>query len=478
MESPTDMSFPHVLVTSCRELLTLAPRVPFGQERSREARRPGRVALIGGLLMVLSLGLWVLWTYLGRRDMWHMLDLSVYHDAAHEFRHGDDIYTENYGSWTNKLPFIYPPISGLLFYVLLPLGFAGLKWFMAIVNLLSLFAVVWSAWGMLGYRRGAGRFGVSAATFAVVLWLEPVEWTLVWGQVNLLLLALIVLDLGLPDSRRYKGIGVGIAAGLKLTPAIFIVYLLITRRFRAAAVAGGAFLATIVVGLVAAPSASVYYWAHLVSISGKVNSKLSVGTLNNQSVQGMFTRMLGDGGAASALWFLLCVLLCALGLVAAARASLRGDELVGVVITGGLSLFVSPISWSHHWVWVVPAFVLLAHTARTRARPLWWWLTGTFFVFFAAWPMRLDLFGNWDGSRTLQPWGLIWLAPRDDDRERTWTPIEFLLGNGYLFAGIALTLILTWRILRDRTPLPTLAEPIPPPVAADPDPVSSGSARH
>ncbi|MGC0420506.1 glycosyltransferase 87 family protein [Embleya sp. AB8] len=480
MESPTDMSFPRVLVASCRELFTLAPRVPFGHERRRDLRNPRRITLGGGLLLVLSLVLWAVWTYLGRRDMWHMFDLNVYYGAVHRLRDGDAIYNNPFGGWNDGggLPFIYPPFSGLLFYLLLPLGFAGLKWFMAIVNLLSLFAVVWATWGMLGYRRGLARLGISAGTFAVVLWLEPVEWTLVWGQINLLLLALIVLDLGLPDSRRYKGIGVGLAAGLKLTPAIFIVYLLITRRFRAAAVAGGAFAGTVLVGLVCAPSASLYYWSHLVSISGKVNSKLSVGTLNNQSVQGMFTRMLGDGGATSVLWFLLCLLIGALGLLAAARASLRGQELVGVVITGGLSLFVSPISWSHHWVWAVPAFVLLAHTALTRARPLWWWLTGTFFVFFAAWPLRLNVLGNWDGAQTLQPWGLIWLAPRDLDRERHWTPIEFLLGNGYLFAGIALTLILVWHILRDPTPLPVPTASIPAPTAPEPDPVRSGSARH
>ncbi|WP_406289848.1 glycosyltransferase 87 family protein [Embleya sp. NBC_00896] len=467
------MSFPRVLVTTCRELLTLAPRIPFTGGGGREPRRPGRVAVVGGVLFVLSVGLWALWTYFGRRDMWHMLDLSVYHDAAHAFRNDDNsMYTENYGYWKGKkLPFIYPPFSGLLFYVLLPLGFTGLKWFMAIGSMLALFAVVWAAWGMLGYRRGLGRLGVSAATFAAVLWLEPVEWTLVWGQINVLLLALVVLDLALPDSRRYKGIGVGVAAGLKLTPAIFIVYLLITRRFRAAGVATGAFAATVVVGLVTAPAASAYYWSHIVSISGKVNDQLSVGTLNNQSVQGMFTRMLGEGGAATGLWLLVCLIVGALGLLAAARASLRGDELVGVVITGGLSLFVSPISWSHHWVWIVPAFVLLVHTAVIRARPLWWWLTGVFFLYFAAWPLRLNTGGDWDGGQTLQPWGLIWLAPRDNSREEHWTPIEFLLGNGYLFAGIALTLVLVAAILRDRTPLPTPLTPREP--AATPDRVSS-----
>ena len=471
------MSFPRVLVTSCRELLTRAPRIPFRAEADREPRHPGRTAVVGVLAMLVSLTVWALWTWFGRRDMWHMLDLSVYHDAAREFRSGDDsVYTENFGKWTDKLPFIYPPFSGLLFYFLLPLGFAGLKWFMAIVNLLALFAVVWAAWGMLGYRRGLGRLGLAGATFAVVLWLEPVEWTLVWGQINLVLLALVVVDLAMPDSRRHKGIGVGLAAGLKLTPAVFIVYLLVTRRFRAAAVACAAFAATIVIGLIGAPSAAGYYWAHIVEISGKVNGKISVGTLNNQSVQGMFTRMLGDGAATTALWLLLCLIVGVMGLLTAARASLRGDELVGVVITGGLSLFVSPISWSHHWVWVVPAFVLLAHAALTRGRPLWWWLTGAFFAFFAAWPMRLDVWGDWDASRTLQPWGLIWLAPRDGGREEHWTSVEFVLGNGYLLAGIVLTLLLAWRSLRDRAPLPTLVAPDGEADTARPTPVSSGSA--
>ncbi|MYV98320.1 glycosyltransferase 87 family protein [Streptomyces sp. SID3343] len=471
------MSFARVLVTSCRELLTLAPRVPFGSQAGRDSRRPKRVAVLGGVLLVLSVGVWMLWTYLGRRDMWHMLDLSVYHDAASEFPKGtNNMYTGAFGDWGETdhkgLPFIYPPFSALLFYLLLPLGFAGLKWFMAGLSMLSLFAVVWASWGMLGHRRGASRLGIAAATFAAVLWLEPVEWTLVWGQINLLLLALVVVDLGQPDSRRFKGIGVGIAAGLKLTPAIFIVYLLITRRFRAAGIAAGAFGATIVVGLVGAPSASAYYWRNLVAISGKVNDKLSVGTLNNQSVQGMFTRMLGDSGATTALWLLVCAIVGALGLLAAARASLRGDELVGVLITGGLSLFVSPISWSHHWVWVVPAFVLLAHAALTRGRRLWWWLTGAFFVYFAAWPLRLNEFGHWDGSKTLQPWGLIWLVPRDGSREEHWTPVEFLIGNSYLLAGIALTLILVWHILRDRSPLPVAAEPAEDTAAAR-GPVSS-----
>jgi alpha-1,2-mannosyltransferase len=469
------MSLARVLVTSCRELFTLAPRVPFGDAVGRDPRRPGRVAVAGLAALVLSVALWALWTYLGRRDMWHMLDLSVYHDAARQFRSGNnDMYTDNFGYWKDPLPFIYPPFSALLFWIALPLGFAGLKWLMAAVSLVSLFAVVWAAWGMVGYRRGLGRLGIAAGTTAVVLWLEPVEWTLVWGQINLLLLALIVVDLGQPDRRRFKGIGVGIAAGLKLTPAIFIVYLLITRRFRAAGVATGALAATVLIGVIGAPSASLYYWGHIVEISGKVNGALSVGTLNNQSVQGMFTRLLAGHGAAGALWFLVSLAVGALGLLAAARASLRGHELVGVVITGALSLFVSPISWSHHWVWVVPAFVLLAHTALTRGRPLWWWLTGVFFVYFAAWPLRLNEFGHWDGSKTLQPWGLVWLVPRDNSREEHWTPLQFVIGNGYLFAGIALVSILAWRILRDRAPLPTLAAPAEP--AAEPDPVGSGTA--
>ena len=124
-----------------------------------------------------------------------------------------------------------------------------------VVNIAALVAALWFTFGGLGYRRGLTRLGATLLTAAAVFWTEPVLRTIYLGQVNLVLMALIIWDLCQPDLRRsgasrwWKGAGVGVAAGIKLVPLIFIPYLLLTRRFRAAAVACAVFAATVAAGV-------------------------------------------------------------------------------------------------------------------------------------------------------------------------------------------------------------------------------------
>ncbi|WTW92821.1 glycosyltransferase 87 family protein [Streptomycetaceae bacterium NBC_01309] len=473
------MSFHRVLVSSCRELLTLAPRTPYGNKKDKTFGRGRLLLLVGVPAALLTLGLWAWWSVTQTDIFWKMFDLSVYHNAADnvDSRGQYVLYQHEFGIW--KLPFIYPPFSAYIFVKLLPLGFAGLKWFMTISSLVSILAICWASWGMLGYRRSWGRLGAALTTFAVVVWLEPVSWTLIWGQVNLALLAIVLLDLAQPDSRWWKGIGVGLAAGFKLTPAIFIVYLVMTRRFKAAAAAVAAFFATVAFGWIVLPNASRTYWINLSEISGRVDSKLSVGTLNNQSIKGMLTRLIDNESVVGVVWLLLCAAVVVLGLLAAAKASLAGRELLGVVIVGTLSLLVSPISWSHHWVWVIPAFVLLAHMAFTSRRKLWWFATAGFFAFYASWPMKINALGEWDERIPIQPFGLMWLVPRDDDRERDWNVWQFFVGNSYLLAGIVLTVVVSWLVLKNTslTPLQPIAIDTPDSdaVEAAPEPVGAAA---
>lgn len=442
------MSFHRVLVTSLRELLTLAPRAPFTSKKDKTFRRGRRLLAIGIPAAMLTLGLWIWWSVTQDMIFWQMLDLSVYHEAAESLERGQNyLYGENHGDW--KLPFIYPPFSAYIFYKLLPIGFGGLQWLMTVSSFLALVAIVWTSWGMLGHKRTWGRVGMTLITFSAVVWFEPVAWTLIWGQVNIVLLALVLMDLSFPDTRWWKGIGIGIAAGFKLTPAIFVVYLVITRRFRAAAVAVGAFLATVAFGQLMMPRASREYWTNLGEISGRVNGELSVGTLNNQSVKGMLTRLIDNESVVSGIWLLLCAALVVVGLLAAAKASLAGRELLGVVIVGALTLLVSPIAWSHHWVWVVPAFILLIHTAYRRATRLWWTAVVGFFVFYASWPMKINALGEWDARVPFQPFGLMWLVPRDNNRERDWNIWQFFVGNSYVLGGLAITAVVSWMVLKN-----------------------------
>ncbi|WP_436788133.1 glycosyltransferase 87 family protein [Yinghuangia sp. YIM S10712] len=453
------MSFHRVLVSSFRELLTLAPRAPFTGKKDKTFRR-GRLLLMAGIpAALLTVGLWVWWSVTQDVIFWRMLDLNVYYGAAESLERGQQrLYRENHGDW--ELPFIYPPFSAYIFYKL-PFGFGGLQWAMTVTSFVSLAVIVWAAWGMLGHRRTWGRVGITLLTFAAVVWFEPVAWTLIWGQVNLVLLALVLVDLSFPDSRRWKGIGIGIAAGLKLTPAIFVVYLIITRRFRAAAVAVGAFLATVAFGFLMIPRASKEYWTNLGEISNKVNGELSVGTLNNQSIKGMLTRLIDNETVVTGIWLVLCAAVVVIGLLAAAKASLAGRELLGVVIVGALSLLVSPISWSHHWVWVVPAFILLVHTAYRRATRLWWAAVGAFFVFYASWPMKINALGEWDDNVPFQPFGLMWLVPRDGGREKDWNIWQLFVGNSYLLGGAVLTVVISWLVLTNTRLAPNAVPAVP-----------------
>src|SRR4029077_16980575 len=112
--------------------------------------------------------------------------------------------------------------------------------------------------------------------------------TLFLGQVELVLMVMIVWDMCQPDRRRLKGAAVGLAAAIKLVPLIFIVYLVLTRKFRAAAVAAGVFVLTIVAGFAALPHASVQGWLHLSFLQAKRTGFVGVGA--NQSIRGTLTR--------------------------------------------------------------------------------------------------------------------------------------------------------------------------------------------
>ena len=174
--------------------------------------------------------------------------------------------------------------------------------------------------------------------------LEPVEETLYFGQVNLVLMAVVVCDLLLPDSSRVKGIGVGIAAGFKLTPAIFVVYLLATRRFAAVARALAAGAATVVVGFLVLPAESADFWfGRLFMDSERVGG---VAYLANQSLNATIVRFSGSTSGESPLWLPVAAVVGAFGIWVAVRVRRRGSELAGVLVCALTGLLVSPVSWS------------------------------------------------------------------------------------------------------------------------------------
>ncbi|SEL03435.1 glycosyltransferase 87 family protein [Streptacidiphilus jiangxiensis] len=409
--------------------LTSAAPTPAGR------RSPGYVLpnwlLWPGLVAALcAIGSFVAYEHVhdfGLRD--DQLDLQVYRDGGLALRHGHRLYTANY-TWV-KLPFTYPPFAATVFAVASHLSFAHLITVMTTASVAVLFATAWLAWGRLGHPVSAGRAGAALLLGAAALWTEPVQQTLGFGQVNLLLLFAVVADLCLPDRFRGKGVGVGLAAGFKLVPGIFIAYLLLTRRWRAAAVSTGTLAVTVLGAYALFPHESGQYWGGLFWDSSRVGG---VDYLGNQSLHGMIDRALRGGAQVQHLWMLAAAVVGLGGLLLAAWLSRRGQELAAIFTAGLVGLLASPISWSHHWVWILPALVLATDWALRRAdrtnRLLALLAPLSLLLLFAAWPRQ-------DPSHGLLASGLIWWVPYNQNLEYHWTLSQIPLGEMYTLLGVA-----------------------------------------
>ena len=286
-----------------------------------------------------------------------------------------------------------------------------------------------------GSLRLAGRVvpSVLLATCAAALWLEPVVMTLFFGQLNLVLLAVVMVDLSRSDSARWKGIGIGIAAGIKLTPLVFIPYLWFSGRRRAAIKAASVFAGTIAIGFGTFPTDSAKYWGGRFMQAGDAPDRLV-----NQSLNGALRRL---GSPSSSLLFWVCVasVVAALGLAVAVAASRSGQELLGVTAAAVTGLLISPVSWTHHWVWVVPLLGLVAvpgWSIGLRAG-----LGSAIVLLFGWWPLRIRSDGVADSTAPLRPSGWLRFAPHDLGRELHWTGWQLVYGNYYVLSGLAFLIL-------------------------------------
>ncbi|MFJ9369023.1 glycosyltransferase 87 family protein [Nocardia sp. NPDC101769] len=313
------------------------------------------------------------WYYLGQvlaapRAMLHLVDLGVYQIAADRVVHDVSVYdTPLRGHTRGVWEFVYTPFAALMFVPLAWLHGSVFTWAGGLANFAMLTGSVWAALSVLGYRRDRRMLIVGPAAACLLLLCEPIRETEAFGQVNILLLLLVLADMALPDSSRCKGVLTGIAAGIKLTPAFFIVYLLVTHRFRAAATATGALVATMVIGLAVLPKDSLTFW------SGAFADPARVGVPENpqnESLRGMLARTLGAAGSIQLLWAAAALAIAVVCLILARRLSVTGRELPAVVLCGLTSTVVSPYSWIHHWVWLAPLLIYLADLAlRHRSLP-------------------------------------------------------------------------------------------------------------
>jgi alpha-1,2-mannosyltransferase len=316
---------------------------------------------------VALVGLAVLAAYLlpGLSDpqaRWPLWDVRVYWWGGQQAARGAPLYASG-----GPFNFTYPPFAASLFRIG---ATAAEGWLAAVItagSIVALVALCWQALGAAGVRRRPETV-FAVAALALLTW--PVDYTLHLGEIDLIVAALVGADLlARRDGSRWQGIATGLAAGIKLTPLIFVAYLLLTRRVRAAVTAGATFAATIVVGLVLLPAQSRAFW-----LGGAFGNPSRVGNPANpsdQSLSGAIARLAGTLDGVRGWWLAAALLTGLAGIAVAAWAHRRGHRLAGVVCCAVTGLLVSPFSWTHHWVWAVPLLIGLVTTAWRRRSRAW-----------------------------------------------------------------------------------------------------------
>lgn len=326
-------------------------------------------------------------------------DLIVYQYGGRSVLDGLSPYARD--DPATGLPFTYPPFAAVLMVplALLPTWLTAALWTGASAGALGASVVV--------VRRAMGRTSPAWLVVLVAvgaLTLEPVWQNFRFGQINLLLMLIVLVDVLRPE-RRLSGVLLGIAAGVKLTPLLFVVLLVLAGHRAAGARAALAFGATVAIGFVAMPGSGAYWTDRLLDPSRVGPPALA----HNQSVSGALTRLLGSA-PSTPLWLAVAGPLALAVVLVAAAWWRRDDRVLATCLTALAMLLASPVAWSHHWVWAVPVALLLWE--RNRWAAVAW--TTVFVTRPILWP----------------PWGV--------GREYDWSAPEHLVGNAYLLAALAL----------------------------------------
>lgn len=359
----------------------------------------GRLAGLAPVLLAVSVAARLGWTYLAPNGA-NFVDLHVYLGGAATLGEPGGLYSYVYADQTPDfpLPFTYPPFAALVFYPLsrLPFPVVAFAWQIGII--IALYGVVRLSQRLIGITGGQRQ---AMLWTALGIWTEPLRSTFDYGQINVIL-ALAVLWAVCSTRWWLSGLLVGVAAGIKLTPAISGLYFLGVRRWGTVVFAAVVFAGTVALSIAVIGEQARFYFTDLLGDASRVGP---IGTSFNQSWRGGISRILGhDAGYGPAV--LAGIALTAVLAVLAWRA-LDGERLGSLLVVELFGLLISPISWTHHWIWLLPLMIwLFAGPWRERpgARSLgWMWLVLS--LVGVPWLLSFAQPTIWQIGR---PWYLAW----------------------------------------------------------------------
>lgn len=280
----------------------------------------------------------------------NQIDAKVYWRGGQRLQAGEPLYTTG---MVGRLPFTYPPFAGILFVLLAGMSFETVRIVVECLTIAALIVVILVGFHERGNKLTPVIIYTACALAVGAHLLHPIRGTIFFGQINIFLMALVATSFTRKDHGWYSGIGVGLATGLKLTPGFFMIVLLIQRRWAAFCGSVAAVLSTIAIAWILLPEDSWDFWTRAMWDSSRIGSFENI---DDQSIKAVVFRLLGNNSP----WWYLCEALV-LALVVAALVMLRttNNNTAMMALGGWGACLLSPFSWHHHYVWVVPLTVVL-----------------------------------------------------------------------------------------------------------------------
>ncbi|MBU9765555.1 DUF2029 domain-containing protein [Mycobacterium sp. TNTM28] len=313
--------------------------------------------------------IWVGWRLLGHVP--YRIDIDVYRMGGRAWLNDQPLYADGAIFHTQgglDLPFTYPPLAAIMFapfaWLSLPAASVAITATTLLLLIVSMHIVltrlnVWPQTTITSEPAWLRRCWLAVALVApAVIWLEPIRSNFEFGQINVVLMTLVVADCVPRRTPWPRGVLLGLAIALKLTPAVFVLYFLLRRDMRALLQTAAATVVATLAGFVLAWTDSVEYWTETV----RNTDRIGTATLNtNQNIAGALARLGLAEGPRFALWVAVSFVVLALTVWAVRRTLRSGaDEapVLALICVAMFGLVVSPVSWSHHWVWSLPTLLV------------------------------------------------------------------------------------------------------------------------
>lgn len=412
---------------------TSATRPPRLVAAARAVASAPVAAILGWLVLLVP----AYWSLLDDNGQWlFKLDSFVYYEAVHQWLDGGDLYSWYANPGQHLWPFTYTPLAA---WVIAPLTWMSYQSATVLLIVATPLCAAVTAYAVLRRLAVAPRMARTLAPWLAligVIALEPFPKTMEYAQVNAILMALVAVDLFLvPDRSRWRGALSGLAAAIKLTPAVAILVLLARREWRAAATMAGSAVGLTLLAALAAPAESWEFFTSAMWDPGRAGFADYSG---NQNLKGAIARGLPESTwnltwaacsllAVVAAWFLCCRLDRLRGAGGAAGGPGQDDGLIlslQISVVMVLGLLISPISWSHHWVWCLPVLMsVAAATWRWRSTALGVAGAAGFLVFVLA---------------------MQWWFPEQNHVEQNWPTWAKAVGSSYTWWALGCGAVLWW----------------------------------